>query len=196
MVSTPSSPRPNRPPAEVTELASCTVGAPCWANLATPDPRAPEDLYGAVIGLQVALDWTPYFCVTNTDEATARIVERTGTIAVGPVRLRLGRGVCFPAPNADIAAETASRHGDGTIGRAVAVDHRKAPHGAVFGVRSPRNSVIIAAAVGSGLAQLPIGPRGPVGLARSHRRKKFGEPATATRGPFQPERTWECLITT
>lgn len=33
MVSTPSPPRPGRPPAEVTELASCTVGAPCWASM-------------------------------------------------------------------------------------------------------------------------------------------------------------------
>ncbi|MCX5113493.1 VOC family protein [Streptomyces sp. NBC_00378] len=124
MVSTPSPPRSHRPPAEATELAGCTVGAPCWASLATPDPRAAEDFYGAVLGwefrrtslgedfrmalsagvptaslgcttpaLQVALDWTPYFCVTDADEAAARIVERTGTIAVGPVRLPLGRGV-------------------------------------------------------------------------------------------------------
>lgn len=43
--------------------------------------------------MQVALDWTPYFCVTNADEAAACIVERTGTTVVGPVRLPLGRGV-------------------------------------------------------------------------------------------------------
>ncbi|MER5688246.1 VOC family protein [Streptomyces sp. NPDC002205] len=124
MVSIPSPPRPERPPAEVTGLAGCTVGAPCWASLATPDPQAAQHFYGAVLAwdfrrtslgedfrlalsagvptaslgcttpaLQVAVDWTPYFAVTNADEAAARIVERSGTIAVGPVRLSLGRGV-------------------------------------------------------------------------------------------------------
>ncbi|MFB7916543.1 VOC family protein [Streptomyces sp. NPDC056061] len=226
--------------------------------------------------LQVALDWTPYFCVTSADEAAARIVERTGTIAVGPVRLPLGRGVLaadregnrfgiwegqliadweswrahrpwrcelhagdmfeaaifygevlewacarhgccevryehggvalrdvgsvaarivqagavlsgertsprwnvyFPVPNADAAAEAASQHGGGTIGRAVAGDHRTAdPHGAAFGVESPRGSVIISAAFelrpGAGSDRSPRAGR-PGEAAQA---QKFGEP--------------------
>lgn len=42
--------------------------------------------------LQVAVDWTPYFAVTDTDEAAARIRERSGTVAVGPLSFTLGRG--------------------------------------------------------------------------------------------------------
>ncbi len=43
--------------------------------------------------LQVAVAWTPYFAVADADKASARIMERSGTIAVGPLRFVLGRGV-------------------------------------------------------------------------------------------------------
>ncbi|MET7617846.1 VOC family protein [Streptomyces sp. NPDC005408] len=42
--------------------------------------------------LQVAVAWTPYFAVTDTDQAAARIRERSGTVAVGPMSFSMGRG--------------------------------------------------------------------------------------------------------
>ncbi|MFF3322592.1 VOC family protein [Streptomyces sp. NPDC002889] len=42
--------------------------------------------------LSVAVAWTPYFAVTDADETAARIRERTGTVAVGPLNLSMGRG--------------------------------------------------------------------------------------------------------
>ncbi|WP_067279780.1 VOC family protein [Streptomyces jeddahensis] len=42
--------------------------------------------------LQVAVAWTPYFAVSNADEAASRIRERSGTIAVGPMTFSAGRG--------------------------------------------------------------------------------------------------------
>ncbi|WEH37161.1 VOC family protein [Streptomyces sp. AM 4-1-1] len=42
--------------------------------------------------LRVPADWTPYFAVTDADEAAARIRERSGTVAVGPLELPVGRG--------------------------------------------------------------------------------------------------------
>ncbi|PRH76093.1 bleomycin resistance protein [Streptomyces solincola] len=48
---------------------------------------------GALAGrLQVAVAWTPYFAVENADQTASRIRERSGTVAVGPVALSLGRG--------------------------------------------------------------------------------------------------------
>lgn len=43
-------------------------------------------------GLPTAVSWTPYFAVENVDATTARVRERGGTIAVGPIRLGPGRG--------------------------------------------------------------------------------------------------------
>ncbi|MFJ6567810.1 VOC family protein [Streptomyces sp. NPDC091292] len=43
--------------------------------------------------LQVAVAWTPYFAVADADVTAARIRERTGTVAVGPIALASGRGV-------------------------------------------------------------------------------------------------------
>ncbi|MGW4032295.1 VOC family protein [Streptomyces sp. NPDC004838] len=42
--------------------------------------------------LQVAVAWTPYFAITDADVAAARIRERSGTVAVGPLAFSLGRG--------------------------------------------------------------------------------------------------------
>jgi predicted enzyme related to lactoylglutathione lyase len=42
--------------------------------------------------LQLAVAWTPYFAVTDADETAARIRERSGTIAVGPLPFVVGRG--------------------------------------------------------------------------------------------------------
>ncbi|CAM5269901.1 VOC family protein [Streptomyces fimicarius] len=43
-------------------------------------------------GLPTSVSWTPYFAVADVDTAAARVRERGGTIAVGPIRLGPGRG--------------------------------------------------------------------------------------------------------
>ncbi|WP_411082986.1 VOC family protein [Streptomyces sp. cmx-18-6] len=43
-------------------------------------------------GLPTAAAWTPYFAVAGVDDTAARVRERGGTIAVGPIRLGPGRG--------------------------------------------------------------------------------------------------------
>ncbi|CAL9356013.1 VOC family protein [Streptomyces sp. enrichment culture] len=46
----------------------------------------------AVAGMwQTAVAWTPYFAVRSADEAAARVQERGGTAAVGPLSLPPGR---------------------------------------------------------------------------------------------------------
>ncbi|MEU0098551.1 MULTISPECIES: VOC family protein [unclassified Streptomyces] len=42
---------------------------------------------------RVAVAWTPYFAVEDADVAAARVRERSGTVAVGPLTLGKGRGV-------------------------------------------------------------------------------------------------------
>ncbi|AZK98051.1 MULTISPECIES: VOC family protein [Streptomyces] len=42
--------------------------------------------------LRVAVAWTPYFATPDADVASARIRERSGTVAVGPLAFSLGRG--------------------------------------------------------------------------------------------------------
>ncbi|MFJ8619627.1 VOC family protein [Streptomyces clavifer] len=42
---------------------------------------------------QVAVAWTPYFSVRDADVASARIRERSGTVAVGPLTIGTGRAV-------------------------------------------------------------------------------------------------------
>ncbi|MFF3733105.1 VOC family protein [Streptomyces sp. NPDC002476] len=41
---------------------------------------------------RVAVAWTPYFAVPDADAAAARIRERSGTVAVGPLAFGKGRG--------------------------------------------------------------------------------------------------------
>lgn len=41
--------------------------------------------------LHIANDWTPYFAVPDADVAGARIRERSGTLAVGPIDFPIGR---------------------------------------------------------------------------------------------------------
>lgn len=61
--------------------------------IALKDGR-PVAAIGAVAGdMQVAVVWTPYFAVTQADEAAARIRERGATIALGPVSFASGRAV-------------------------------------------------------------------------------------------------------
>lgn len=40
---------------------------------------------------QMAVAWTPYFAVPSADDAAARVRERGGTVAVGPISLAPGR---------------------------------------------------------------------------------------------------------
>ncbi|WP_443042712.1 VOC family protein [Streptomyces sp. NBC_00344] len=42
--------------------------------------------------LQVAVAWTSYFAVDDADHAVARIRERSGTVAIGPLSFPVGRG--------------------------------------------------------------------------------------------------------
>ncbi|GAA2251643.1 VOC family protein [Streptomyces amakusaensis] len=57
------------------------------------DDGAPVAGIGGLAGtLQVAVAWTPYFAVADADAAAARIRERSGTVAVGPLAFSLGRG--------------------------------------------------------------------------------------------------------
>ncbi|PCG87443.1 bleomycin resistance protein [Streptomyces sp. WZ.A104] len=42
---------------------------------------------------QVAVAWMPYFAVADADVAAARVRERSGTVAVGPLTIATGRGV-------------------------------------------------------------------------------------------------------
>lgn len=57
----------------------------------------PDGTPGAVMGaiattLQIAVAWTPFFAVEDIDVTVARVRERSGTVAVGPLRLPVGRG--------------------------------------------------------------------------------------------------------
>ncbi|MFI6350343.1 VOC family protein [Streptomyces sp. NPDC050560] len=106
--------------ADGTTSTESVLGAPCWVSLTTPDLVAAQEFYAAVFGwrfhrakwgdeFRVAVSggvpvaglgspqgapvaWTPYFAVRSADETAARIRERTGTIAVGPLPLATGRG--------------------------------------------------------------------------------------------------------
>ncbi|MGK3092725.1 VOC family protein [Streptomyces sp. WAC01490] len=50
-------------------------------------------IFAVSTAYQVAVAWTPYFAVTDADVAAARVRERSGTVAVGPLTLGKGRGV-------------------------------------------------------------------------------------------------------
>lgn len=41
--------------------------------------------------LSIPVDWTPYFAVDDADVTAARILERSGTVAVGPLAFGTGR---------------------------------------------------------------------------------------------------------
>jgi predicted enzyme related to lactoylglutathione lyase len=58
------------------------------------DHGAPVAGIGALApALQASVAWMPYFAVADADVTAARIMERSGTIAVGPISFELGRGV-------------------------------------------------------------------------------------------------------
>lgn len=71
------------------EFRSTTLGE--RFAVAETDGR-PVATIGAVAGdMQVAVGWTPFFAVAQADEATARIRERSATVALGPVSFASGR---------------------------------------------------------------------------------------------------------
>lgn len=73
------------------EFRSTTLGE--RFAVAVTDGR-PLATIGAVAGdMQVAVGWTPFFAVPQADEATARIRERSATVALGPVSFASGRAV-------------------------------------------------------------------------------------------------------
>ncbi|MFF1838176.1 VOC family protein [Streptomyces sp. NPDC058231] len=62
-------------------------------SVASAHGRPVAGLGEAAPGLPAAGAWTVYFAVADADVTAARVHERGGTIAVGPVRFGLGRGV-------------------------------------------------------------------------------------------------------
>ncbi|MFI1189844.1 VOC family protein [Streptomyces californicus] len=61
-------------------------------SVAHHDARPVAGLGQIAPGLPASVSWTPYFAVADVDTAAARVRERGGTIAVGPIRLGPGRG--------------------------------------------------------------------------------------------------------
>ncbi len=58
---------------------------------------------GAIVrSMGVAVQWTPFFSVPDADTASARVRERSATVAVGPIRMGEGR----TALAADLAGAT------------------------------------------------------------------------------------------
>ena len=68
--------------------------------------------------LQVAVSWTPYFAVTDVDEAAARIRERGATVAVGPLAFQTGRAALATDPDgAAFGVWQGAVRSDWTVGR-------------------------------------------------------------------------------
>ncbi|MEE1753181.1 VOC family protein [Streptomyces sp. SP18CS02] len=61
-------------------------------SVAVDDGRPVAGIGALAPALQVAVAWTPYFAVQDADQTAARIRERSGTVAVGPVAFVMGRG--------------------------------------------------------------------------------------------------------
>ena len=61
--------------------------------VALSDGRPVAGIGAIAADLQIAVVWTPYFAVTQVDEAAARIRERSATVAVGPVAFASGRAL-------------------------------------------------------------------------------------------------------
>lgn len=68
--------------------------------------------------LQVAVSWTPYFAVSDVDEAAARIRERGATVAVGPLAFHSGRAALATDPDgAAFGIWEGAVRSDWTVGR-------------------------------------------------------------------------------
>jgi predicted enzyme related to lactoylglutathione lyase len=73
------------------EFRSTTLGENF--AVAVGDGRPIATIGGIAGDMQVAVTWTPFFAVPQADEATARIRERSATVALGPVSFASGRAV-------------------------------------------------------------------------------------------------------
>jgi predicted enzyme related to lactoylglutathione lyase len=63
-------------------------------TIALSDGKPVAGIGAIASDLQVAVAWTPYFAVTQADEAAARIRERSATVALGPMAFAVtGRAV-------------------------------------------------------------------------------------------------------
>ncbi|MET7292901.1 VOC family protein [Streptomyces griseoloalbus] len=60
-------------------------------RIALADGAPVAGIAGVATMWQMAVAWTPYFAVRSADEAAARVQERGGTSAVGPISLPPGR---------------------------------------------------------------------------------------------------------
>ncbi|GAA2572232.1 MULTISPECIES: VOC family protein [Streptomyces] len=60
-------------------------------RIALADGAPVAGIAGVATMWQMAVAWTPYFAVRSADEAVARVQERGGTLAVGPISLAPGR---------------------------------------------------------------------------------------------------------
>jgi predicted enzyme related to lactoylglutathione lyase len=60
-------------------------------SIALADGAPIAGISGVATMWQVAVAWTPYFAVPSADEAVARVRERGGTSAVGPISFPPGR---------------------------------------------------------------------------------------------------------
>lgn len=61
--------------------------------VALSDGRPIAGIAAVASDLQMAVAWTPYFAVTQADEAAARIRERSATVAWGPMGFVTGRAL-------------------------------------------------------------------------------------------------------
>ncbi|OUD04318.1 VOC family protein [Streptomyces swartbergensis] len=60
-------------------------------RIALADGSPVAGIAGVATMWQMAVAWTPYFAVRSADDAVARVQERMGTVAVGPISLPPGR---------------------------------------------------------------------------------------------------------
>ncbi|MFC9430468.1 MULTISPECIES: VOC family protein [unclassified Streptomyces] len=86
--------------------------------VALSDGMAVAGIGALASSLQVAVAWTPYFAVTDVDEAAARIRERGATVAVGPLAFHSGRAALATDPDgAAFGIWEGAVRSDWTVGR-------------------------------------------------------------------------------
>ncbi|MEV7085728.1 VOC family protein [Streptomyces sp. NPDC093085] len=86
--------------------------------VALSDGMAVAGIGALASSLQVAVAWTPYFAVRDVDEAAARIRERGGTVAVGPLAFHSGRAALASDPDgASFGIWEGAVRSDWTVGR-------------------------------------------------------------------------------
>ncbi|MFE3827947.1 VOC family protein [Streptomyces sp. NPDC059092] len=87
-------------------------------TVALSDGMAVAGIGALASSLQVAVSWTPYFAVSDVDEAAARIRERGATVAVGPLAFHSGRAALAMDPDgAAFGIWEGAVRSDWTVGR-------------------------------------------------------------------------------